>query len=83
MFKAVSEGVQNFKAIAVIGRDHQHEEITETMTAPCGVCRQVLAEFCDQDFEIVLANAKGDLEIYELGEILPLAFTKSNLDASR
>lgn len=83
MFKAVSEGVKDFQAIAIIGRDHLSKEITESMTAPCGVCRQVLAEFCAEDFEIVLANAKGDLNIYRLEEILPLAFTKTSLDDAR
>lgn len=83
IFKAVSEGIKEFKAIAIVGRDESHEELTVSVTAPCGVCRQVLAEFCGSDFEIVLANNGDEIEIWTMDEILPLSFTKSNLDDAR
>lgn len=80
IFKAVSEGVMEFEAIAVVGRQGDQKDITDAMTAPCGVCRQVLAEFCEPDFRIILANRQGLLEIYSLSELLPLSFTRRNLD---
>ena len=71
VFKAVSEGVREFAAIAVVGG--KRGEISP-LCAPCGVCRQVLAEFCPPDFPVLLGtpeNFKG----YTLREILPLACT--------
>lgn len=75
VFKAVSEGEREFQAIAVVGG---REEEAAGFCAPCGVCRQVLAEFCDDDFEIVLGNAEK-YEVYTLGALLPFAFTGKNL----
>jgi len=83
VFKAVSEGVTTFKAIAVVGKDEHHDHLTDDFTAPCGVCRQVLAEFCDPDFPVILGNSRDELQVWTLGELLPLMFTKSNLDESR
>lgn len=75
IFKAVSEGEREFEAIAIIG-GRQGED--GTFCAPCGVCRQVIAEFCDKDFKIVLGTA-DDIHVYTLGELLPLSFTKDSL----
>lgn len=75
IFKAVSEGEREFRAIAVVGG---REGEAADFCTPCGVCRQVLAEFCDDDFEIVLGNAEK-FEVYTLGTLLPLAFTGKNL----
>lgn len=75
VFKAVSEGEREFQAIAVVGG---REGEAAGFCAPCGVCRQVLAEFCNGDFEIVLGNAEK-FDVYSLGTLLPLAFTGKNL----
>ncbi len=74
-FKAVSAGERAFVAIAVTGGS---EEEPNAFCAPCGVCRQVMAEFCDADFRLVLGNAEG-IEIHSFGEILPFAFGKQDL----
>ena len=75
IFKAVSEGEREFEAIAIIGGKHGEDGV---FCAPCGVCRQVIAEFCDKDFKIVLGTADS-IRIYTLDSLLPLSFTKDNL----
>lgn len=75
IFKAVSEGEREFEAIAIVGgKENEDGEFC----VPCGVCRQVMAEFCDKDFKIVLGDAK-EITVYTLGEMLPYSFTKDNL----
>lgn len=76
-FKAVSEGVRDFQAICIVGG--KKGELTE-YTAPCGVCRQVMMEFCDpKTFQIILAIDKERYEIYTLKELMPLGFGPLNL----
>lgn len=71
--KAVSEGCRNFTAIAVTGDGGDY-------LPPCGVCRQVLAEFCClETFTVILANSEEDYREMRLGELLPGAFGKANL----
>lgn len=78
-FKAVSEGERDFSAIAVVGG--KDGVITGTFP-PCGVCRQVMAEFCDPDtFTIILGNQNG-YESYTLRELFPLGFNKNSLSES-
>ncbi len=73
IFKAVSDGVRGFSMLAVAGG--KGGKVTGAFP-PCGVCRQVLAEFCPPDMPIVLVkDADGNSEIHTLGELLPLAFT--------
>lgn len=76
-FKAVSEGERGFKAIAIVaGKEGGGLEFT----APCGVCRQVMMEFCDYEtFPIIMAVSKEDYRIMTLKEILPLGFGPKNL----
>lgn len=74
-FKAVSEGEREFEAIAIVGG--RQGEAGERC-APCGVCRQVMAEFCDKNFKIILGNAQKT-EVYVLDEMLPYSFTKNDL----
>lgn len=74
-FKAVSEGERAFEAIAISGGRAGDKG---GFCAPCGVCRQVIAEFCDKDFQIVLGDAER-FEVYSLDALLPLSFTKDNL----
>lgn len=73
--KAVSEGEREFEAIAIIGG---REGATPAFCAPCGVCRQVIAEFCQKDFKIILGNGE-EHEAYTLESLLPFAFTPENL----
>lgn len=73
-FKAVSEGEHEFESIAIVGGK---DELSD-LVAPCGVCRQVMAEFCDENFIVLLGNPK-DIRQFKLSEILPLAFTSKDL----
>ena len=76
-FKAVSEGVHDFQAICIVGG--KDGKLTE-YTAPCGVCRQVMMEFCNPKiFQIILAVDKERYEIYTLEELMPLGFGPLNL----
>ena len=76
LFKAVSEGEREFLAIAIVGG--MYETIAD-FCAPCGVCRQALAEFCDKDFRLVLGNP-NNVKVYTFEEILPFAFDKADLE---
>lgn len=75
IFKAVSEGEREFEAIAIVGGK---EGETSDFCAPCGVCRQVMAEFCKKDCKIVLGN-EDRFEVYTLETLLPFAFTEKDL----
>ena len=80
-FKAVSEGVRTFKAICIAGG--MNGELTD-YTAPCGVCRQVLMEFCSpEEFEIILAKGEDDYKMYKLKDLMPLGFGPGNLREGR
>lgn len=71
-FKAVSEGEKHFQAIAIVGGAKGKPL---GYCPPCGVCRQVMSEFCDEgSFVIVLAKDENDYETYTLNELLPLSF---------
>ncbi len=74
VFKAVAAGERQFEAIAVV---------TETMATPCGSCRQVLAEFGDDELQVIVADPEGQMEIYTLGELLPASFTAQHLPPFR
>ena len=76
LFKAVSEGEREFLAIAIVGG---MDETIADFCAPCGVCRQVLAEFCDKDFRVILGNP-DNIKAYTFAEILPFAFGKTDLE---
>ena len=76
-FKAVSEGVKEFDAICIVGG--KGGVVTE-YAPPCGVCRQVMMEFCDPEtFQIILAIDAKQYDIYTLKEMLPKGFGPSNL----
>ncbi|EHL18374.1 cytidine deaminase [Peptoanaerobacter stomatis] len=80
-FKAVSEGVREFDAIAIVGGLETTKEGEFEYTPPCGVCRQVMMEFCDyNNFIIILAKSEQDYKEYKLSEIMPLGFNKNNLN---
>jgi len=71
VFKAISEGARKFQRIAIAAD-------TETLTPPCGACRQILWEFCG-DLQIILVNLKGDSEVLQLKDLFPRAFDGSFL----
>ena len=80
VFKAVSEGFHKFEAICIVGGaedENKNVELKE-YCPPCGVCRQVLSEFCSKDFKIILAKSTADYKIFTLGELLPESFSLSN-----
>lgn len=76
VFKAVSEGEKDFVAIAVIGAPEGEEG---KFCAPCGVCRQVLREFCDPNTFRVLLGTTKEVKSYTLGELLPASFSPADL----
>ena len=69
-FKAVSEGKREFSAIAIAG-GKKGESI---FAYPCGVCRQVMAEFCKGDFKVIVVKSAEEYEIYPLSELIPKSF---------
>ena len=77
-FKAVREGERDFAAIAVVGAYEAEEP--EKICAPCGVCRQVMMEFCDPEtFQIILAVSKDKYDVFTLRELFPLGFGPADL----
>lgn len=76
-FKAVSEGVTEFSAICIVAGK---EGVLTKFASPCGVCRQVMMEFCDPEiFQIILATGKETYQIYTLKELLPFGFGPEDL----
>ncbi len=76
-FKAISEGEKNFLAIAVVGAKKGKEL---EFCPPCGVCRQVMMEFCNpKEFKIIFAKSLSEYKIFTLDEILPMGFGPNNL----
>ena len=72
MFKAVYEGERQFDALAIVWDG-------ENPAVPCGVCRQVLAEFCDPEMPVIGAHRKGEYKIFAMGDLLPDAFLPEDL----
>jgi len=78
-FKAVSEGVREFSAIAIVGGPAGTDNLD--LCAPCGVCRQVIMEFCDpKSFEVILAKDPEHYEVFTLEQILPMGFGPKDLE---
>lgn len=76
-FKAVSEGEREFSAIAIVGG--LAGAPPADFCYPCGVCRQVMAEFCGRDFKVYIAKSESEIREYSLDEIIPFAFTQEDL----
>ncbi|MBP2033044.1 cytidine deaminase [Clostridium algifaecis] len=72
IFKAVSEGHRKLKAIAIVGSPEEY-------TYPCGICRQVIVEFSQDNMDIIIAKNKDDYIVKKLDEIMPGAFSKKDL----
>ena len=77
-FKAVSEGEMEFEAIAIIGGPEDGKKAIEGYSGPCGVCRQVMLEFC-KDLKIIIAKSEDEYYEHTLQELLPLGFGPENL----
>ncbi len=73
-FKAVSEGKKDFVKIAVVGGNADKQP--DNYCPPCGVCRQVMKEFCSPDFEIIMAKSAEDYTVMTLADLLPASFDK-------
>ncbi len=71
-FRAVQEGEREFRAIAIVGG--KKGEAPEGFAYPCGICRQVMKEFCKEDFMIIVAKSLDEYEVSTLGELLPHGF---------
>lgn len=77
-FKAVSEGKTDFVAIAVVGGPENEDP--KEFIAPCGVCRQVMMEFCNPDeFEVIVGKSAAEYRLYKLDELLIAGFSPKNL----
>lgn len=77
-FKAVSEAERNFAAIAIAG-GAEDQKTPDGLSYPCGVCRQVMLEFCGEDFTVIVAKDQDHYETYTLLELMPHSFTKEKL----
>ena len=78
-FKAVSEGYREFTAIAIAGGDREAQNLKHC--APCGICRQVMSEFCDPaTLLVILPRTENDYKSYTLGQLLPLGFTSADME---
>ena len=75
LFKAVSEGVKDFTAIAIVGGPQKK---VNDYCSPCGVCRQALREFCGGDFIFILAKSKTEYRLMTMDQILPESFKPDN-----
>ncbi len=73
-FKAISDGKKDFVKIAVVGGNAEKEP--DNYCPPCGVCRQVMKEFCSADFEIIIAKNTDEYKTKTLAELLPESFDK-------
>ena len=72
VFKAISEGERNFKAIAVAGN-------TKDFLSPCGACRQVISDLCG-NIDVIMVNSKNEIKSEKLSKLLPSAFGKDDLN---
>lgn len=75
-FKAISDGERKFSKIAVVGGKNG---IINGIFAPCGVCRQVMREFCDDDFTLILGKSETDFDVVTFKDILPLSFSPKDV----
>ena len=78
LFKAVSEGVREFDAIAIVGS--KVGETNTLVTGPCGVCRQALYEFGGPELTVIMARSEDDYIVTTLGDLLPYGFGPANLE---
>lgn len=70
IFSAIADGKRNFEMMAVVGSSNG---CVESFTPPCGICRQVMSEFCNENFEVILTNG-NEIKSLTIEELLPLPF---------
>lgn len=75
-FAAVSAGAGHFQAIAIIGG---REERAESYAWPCGICRQVLGEFAEEEMQVIAAKSESDYRICSFKSLLPHGFSRETL----
>jgi len=73
-FNAISHGERSFRAIAIVGNNG-----TDEYFYPCGVCRQIMNEFCNDDFSVIVAKSVDDYKEFKLSELLPFGFDKEDV----
>lgn len=73
VFKAITEGEKDFEKIAI-------SVDSENLGYPCGMCLQVMTEFCDDNFKVIISNRQGEYKEVKLKELLPNAFRKKELE---
>lgn len=79
-FKAISDGEKDFESIAIVGGLADIDNYYPSYCSPCGVCRQVMMEFCNPTtFQIIMGKTKDDYIKYSLQQLLPLGFGPNNL----
>lgn len=76
IFKAISEGEKSFSKIAVVGGKNG---VINGIFAPCGVCRQVMREFCSDDFTVIMGISETEYKSLPLSELLPLSFSPEDV----
>ena len=80
LFRAIYDGHLMFKSIAVVGGDEKQVNNFSDFCPPCGVCRQMLREFCNpKTFRVILAKCVSEYKIFTLEELLPVSFGPNNL----
>ncbi|MCF0132558.1 MAG: cytidine deaminase [Blautia sp.] len=84
VFKAVSEGIRNFQAIAIVGGKQELSAGQVDYCPPCGLCRQVLREFCDPEaFVVILATSAKEYKTFLLKDLLPMSFGPGSLASQK
>lgn len=73
-FSAIADGERKFTAIAIVGNNGKDDYFY-----PCGVCRQVMNEFCDDYFTVIVAKTENDYKEYKLSQLLPFGFEKGSV----
>ncbi len=78
VYAAVAAGVREFARIVIVGGTEEGSDAVSGYAYPCGMCRQVLSEFCGPDFSVVVACSTSDFKEFTLKELLPASFTLEN-----
>ena len=79
IYKAVSEGERVIDAIAIAGAGREFESRLPNYTPPCGICRQVISEFADENTRILLVKGEEDYKEFSLKELFPEGFSRNCL----
>ena len=78
--KAVSEGERQFTAIAIVGGEaEQGDDNLSDYAFPCGICRQLLSELCDENMNVIIARNETDYKLFSLEQLLPHSFSGNSL----